>query len=70
MKRRDLLSRIAKRARELGVDWVLVTEGSEHTIYQVGSQKVSVPRHREINEYTAQGILKDTEGQLGKGWWR
>jgi hypothetical protein len=70
MKRRDLLSKISRAAKAAGIEWVLVVEGSEHSIYQVGSQKVSVPRHREINQYTAEGILKDTEAELGKGWWR
>jgi hypothetical protein len=70
MKRRDLLRKISKAAKAADVIWVLVDEGSEHSIYQVGSQRVSVPRHREVNEYTAEGILKDTEDELGRGWWR
>jgi mRNA interferase HicA len=70
MKRRDLLLKISKAAKVVGIDWEPVREGAEHTIYRIGSQKVSVPRHREINQLTAEGILKDTEEELGKGWWR
>jgi hypothetical protein len=48
----------------------LVRQGGQHTLYQLGSTKVSVPRHSEINEMTAQSIMKDLEDTLGKGWWR
>lgn len=70
MKRKELLSKISRAAKDAGVSWEPVAEGAEHTIFQVGAQKVSVPRHREINKFTAEGILKDTEDELGKGWWR
>ena len=26
--------------------------------------------YRDINEYTAEAILKDLEGEFGEGWWR
>lgn len=45
-------------------------EGSRHTIFAVGTFEFPVPRHSEINEYTAQAILKDLEQELGKDWWR
>ncbi len=70
MKRRDLLRRISRAATAAGVDWSEVREGKEHTIFRIGTLQISVPRHREINELTAEGILKDTEGELGEGWWR
>lgn len=38
-----------------------VREGGEHTIYRVGDKQVSVPRHREINELTAKGIIRNAE---------
>jgi mRNA interferase HicA len=47
-----------------------VREGSKHTIYRCGSQQIVVPRHREINEITALGIMVDLEDELGKGWWK
>jgi mRNA interferase HicA len=42
-------------------DLVKVREGANHTIYRINRAMVSIPRHREINELTAQGILKDAE---------
>jgi len=39
-------------------------------VLQCGSTKVTIPRHREINEITARAILKTLEPGLGLGWWR
>jgi hypothetical protein len=32
--------------------------------------RIAIPRHREINEHTAQAIFRDLEAKLGKDWWR
>ena len=56
MKRKDLLKRLGKMG-----DLVKVREGANHTIYRINGTKVSIPRHKEINELTAQGILKDAK---------
>ncbi len=53
MKRRDLI----KKLEEAG--YVLDRDG-DHSIYEKeGNRPVQVPKHREINEYTARAILKD-----------
>ncbi len=59
MKRDDLLKTIRKAARTADVDFELVREGGQHTVYRYGKQQFSVPRHREINEITARAILND-----------
>lgn len=51
------MKRIAKLAKEQGVE-VSTTEGGKHTIVTVGQRRTTVPRHSEINELTARGILK------------
>ncbi|MFN8423837.1 MAG: type II toxin-antitoxin system HicA family toxin [Anaerolineae bacterium] len=57
MKRRDLV----RRLREHGCR--LVREGAEHSIWEHPSngRRASVPRHREIAEFTAARIIE----QLG-----
>jgi predicted RNA binding protein YcfA (HicA-like mRNA interferase family) len=70
VKQRDLIKKISKAGKAKGLVWSLVRQGGQHTLYQLGSTKVSVPRHSEINEMTAQSIMKDLEDTLGKGWWR
>jgi mRNA interferase HicA len=55
VKRAELIRRIT----ELGA--VFVREGGEHTIYLNPFTKLafSVPRHNEVDKYTARGIIKD-----------
>jgi mRNA interferase HicA len=57
MKRRDLLNHL----RRYGCQFI--REGEEHSIWEntVINHRSSVPRHREIPEYTAEKICK----QLG-----
>jgi mRNA interferase HicA len=64
------IRKINKVACQSDLKLELVREGGKHTIYRCGSQLVTVPRHREINEMTAIGIMADLEAELGKGWWK
>lgn len=47
---------LRSEARACGVQ-LEVTEGSRHTKVKIGDRQSTVPRHREINERTAQAIL-------------
>ena len=61
---------MAKQAHTKGVDFMIVREGGSHSLYQCGTVRLVVPRHIDINELTARGILSATESVLGQGWWR
>ena len=52
MKRREFI----KRLEALG--FVLDRHGANHDIYKRGDEKEEVPRHKDINERLAKGILK------------
>lgn len=52
MKRTDL----EKKLKALG--WWFLREGGNHAVWTDGERKIPVPRHNEINEMTAKGILK------------
>lgn len=52
VKRRDL----EKELRRLGFE--VLREGGDHTVFAKDEVRISVPRHKEINEYTAKAILK------------
>lgn len=65
MRRRELVRRLELLAREHGVSVTLIREGGAHTVYVVGDVRVVVPRHREINELTARGIIDDVRRRLG-----
>ncbi len=56
MKRTDLEKLLTK------LGWVLNRHGAKHDVWSNGERKIAVPRHSEINEYTAQSILKDAKG--------
>ena len=56
MKRRDL----ERKLNEIG--WQFVRHGGRHDIWSDGEREVAVPRHDEINEYTAKAILKEAKG--------
>lgn len=42
----------------------MVRHGRRHDIWSNGSYEFAVPRHSEINEYTAQAILKRAKGEF------
>jgi len=52
MKRRDL----EKKMRSWG--WELKRHGGKHDYWTNGAEEIAVPRHSEINENLARGILK------------
>jgi hypothetical protein len=72
VKKNDLIRAIrdAAAAQMVGVVGPTGSGRGNHETYEVGGQKVPIPRHKEINEYTALRIMKDLEGTLGKDWWQ
>lgn len=57
MKRKDLLSFLQEHG------CVFDHEGKKHTVYYnpKNGKSTTVPRHNEINTFTARGICKDLE---------
>lgn len=70
MRRRDLINAIQQAAAAAGVDWEKIRDGARHEIWRCGDEQISIPRHRQINSRTAQGIMKQLESVLGERWWR
>ena len=70
LKRSELERRIARAAKAAGLKFELVRDSGSHEAWSLDGQLISIPRHREVNEYTAEGIMKALEPKLGKGWWR
>jgi mRNA interferase HicA len=52
MKRRDL----EEQLRKLG--WKFLRHGGRHDVWTNGIEQEAIPRHNEINEFTAKKILK------------
>lgn len=61
MKRTDLLRKLTEIGKAKGDHLTLVRENGPHSIYRVAGVQVSIPRHREITEITAQKIIKQAE---------
>lgn len=63
MKRRDLEKKVNQLAKRHGLtaQW---EEGGNHSKVTVGHLTTTVPRHTEINELTAKGIIKYLERNL------
>lgn len=55
MKKRAL----EQRLHQLG--WWLLRQGGSHEVWTNGEHAVAVPRHAEINEFTAKGILRKAQ---------
>lgn len=70
VKRRDLVRRIAERAKAGGVDFGVKREGANHTVYQLGGLTIPVPRHNDIGENLAAEIFKQCVPELGEAWWK
>ena len=70
MKRRALIHRIRLAAAAYGMSCILIREGSRHEFWEVDAFRFAIPRHREINEWTAEAIMRDLESVLGEDWWR
>ncbi len=70
MKRTELTRRIRLAARAADLTWELVRQESAHEVWRLAGRRITIPRHREINEVTATAIMRDLQTELGDGWWR
>jgi hypothetical protein len=70
VRRGELLRLIGRAAKRRKLTWRKEREGKRHEIWLCGSTAFPVPRHKEINNFTAEAIMKDLENELGKDWWR
>lgn len=63
MKRSQLLNQMATIAKSYGIEFDKnhPVHGGRHDKFFVGRHSVVVPRHAEIVEYTARGILRTFE---------
>ena len=60
MKRREL----EKKLSQLG--WYFLRHGTCHDVWSNDVDTEAIPRHSEINEFTARGILKRAENNPKK----
>ena len=56
MKHGEVIRRVNRIAKAKGLKAVY-TEGAKHTHVVLGARWTTIPRHSDINEYTARAIL-------------
>ena len=61
MKRRTIIRIVRRIARDAGTDLEFVREGANHEIWAIRGERIVVPRHNEINERLARGIIAAAE---------
>jgi mRNA interferase HicA len=61
VKNGALLQELRKIAKAKDLTLMLLRHGSNHDLYEMGSVRLTVPRHAEINEITAKGIIREAE---------
>lgn len=69
VKKRDLVKQLQTIAKTAGVELTFVREGGNHEIWALAGQRLVIPRHRDINERTAHGIIKKAKEVTGDGNW-
>jgi len=70
MRRKELLRKISRAAKAAGKLWRPTGDTGRHEVWECDGMKIPIPRHREINPWTAEGIMRDLEEKLGENWWR
>ena len=65
MKKRELMKRIRDTADSAGAELVFVRQGGNHEIWSLGGGRLVIPRHRNINERTAKGVLAEARRLTG-----
>lgn len=61
VKRVDVMKRLSQIAREQGEELVAEEVGGHTKVWWIGRRMVTIPRHREISEFTARGIIRKME---------
>ncbi|MFJ3319375.1 hypothetical protein [Curtobacterium sp. NPDC086286] len=65
MKQSELIKSIKQLAKAHQVPWIFDRHGGDHDIYKLDGKQYQIPRHREINERLARGMIKEAKDQLG-----
>ncbi len=66
MKRTELVRSLRQDAKAADAVFEMIREGANHEVWSFAGSRLTIPRHREINEFTARAILKDARDALGE----
>ena len=57
MRKRHLMKQLRQAASDNGVELRLLRQG-KHEVWLFGTERLVIPRHNEIDEYTAMAIIR------------
>ena len=66
MRKQHLLKKLRRAAREQSVELRLLRQG-KHEVWSFGGERLVIPRHAEIDEYTAIAILLQVHKSTRRG---
>ncbi len=58
VKYRELIRRLRRIAAEHDSRFTLIRNGANHELWAIRDERIVIPRHREINERTANSIIR------------
>ena len=65
MKREQLMKELRKIGKKAKYELTFVRSGP-HDTWRIAGRNLSIPHHKEINEHTARGIIKDARAAIEK----
>lgn len=69
-RRKLIIKKLRQAAKQRGLDFYLLRQGSRHEVYCLDGLRIPIPRHNEVSERTTLDIINESEQKLGKGWWQ
>lgn len=64
MKKKELVKHLNGLSKRNGVPFQMLRQGANHELWIFNGQRLTIPRHTEINQLTAKGIISDAEQTL------
>lgn len=69
-RRKLIIKKLRQAAKQRGLDFYLLRQGSRHEAYCLDGLRIPIPRHNEVSERTTLDIINESEQKPGKGWWQ
>lgn len=66
-RRKLIIKKLRQAAKQRGLDFYLLRQGSRHEVYCLDGLRIPIPRHNEVSERTTLDIINESEQKLGKG---
>ena len=70
-RRKLIIKKLRQAAKQRGLDFYLLRQGSRHEVYCLDGLRDTIPRHNEVSERTTLDIINGERAETRKGgWWQ